>query len=268
MSVPIEGRVGLVTGGLRGIGRACVERLLRDGATVYLGDLSAAGDDIVRQSLAELGDRARYLQLDVTEEAHWVAAEAAIRGASGRLDILVSNAGTDHAAPIEQVSLADWRRLMSVNLDGVFLATKTMAALLDEGGRKTPAGASIVNISSIMGMVGMAEVSAYNASKGGVRLFTKSMALEFAKAKRPIRVNSVHPGFVMTPLLEAGMKRWAARSGSADGQVLIDAVAQMTPVGRLARPAEIAAVVAFLASDDASYMTGAEIAVDGGWTAQ
>jgi NAD(P)-dependent dehydrogenase (short-subunit alcohol dehydrogenase family) len=119
-----------------------------------------------------------------------------------------------------------------------------------------------------MGLVGMGEVSAYNASKGAVRLFTKSNAIEFADAGVPIRVNSVHPGFVETPLLHKGMERWAARDGNVTAQQLIDAMAQTTPVKRLAQPIEIGRVVAFLASDDSSYMTGSEVVVDGGWTAR
>jgi NAD(P)-dependent dehydrogenase (short-subunit alcohol dehydrogenase family) len=150
----------------------------------------------------------------------------------------------------------------------VFLGTKTFQPLLARAGASTPYGSSIVNISSIMGIVGMGEVSAYNASKGAVRLFTKSNALEFADAGIPIRVNSVHPGFVETPLLHKGMERWAARDGSVTAGELIAAMAQTTPVKRLAQPVEIGKVVAFLASDDASYMTGSEVVVDGGWTAR
>jgi len=251
----LQGRVALVTGGLQGIGRAIVERFLAEGASVMLADLPSP--DEAADALAALGDKAGYVRLDVGDEAGWPAAIAAIRERFGRLDILVANAGIDGTGRVQDMTLAAWHRTMRVNVDGVFLATRHCADLLSEGGRDWRGGASIVNISSIMGLVGIAQVSAYNASKGAVRLFTKSIALEFAAAKAPVRVNSVHPGFVETPLL----------IGSSD-QAALDFYTAATPLGRMAQPPEIAAVVAFLASDDASYVTGAELVVDGGYTAQ
>jgi NAD(P)-dependent dehydrogenase (short-subunit alcohol dehydrogenase family) len=251
----LAGRVALVTGGLQGIGRATVERFLADGASVMLADL--ATPDGAATTLATLGDRAGYVQLDVGDEAAWPAAVAAIRERFGRLDILVANAGIDGTGRVQDMTLAAWHRTMRVNVDGVFLATKFCADLLAEGGRDWTGGASIVNISSIMGFVALPQVSAYNASKGAVRLFTKSTALEFAAVKAPIRVNSVHPGFVETPLLMA-----------TSDQASIDFYTASTPMGRMAQPPEIAAVIAFLASDDASYVTGTELVVDGGYTAQ
>lgn len=249
----LEGRVALVTGGQKGIGRAIAERLLADGASVMIADLADSADD----DLAALGEKAGYVKLDVGDEADWTAAIASIRDRFGRLDILVANAGIGGVNPVAQMSLDDWHKTLRVNLDGVFLATKHCADLLGKGGADWCGGAAIVNISSIMGLVALPGVSAYNASKGAVRLFTKSTALEFAAAKLPIRVNSVHPGFVETPLL---------RDSSTQEEK--DFYKASTPIGRLAQPSEIAAVVAFLASDDASYMTGSELVVDGGYTAQ
>lgn len=251
----LEGSVALVTGGLKGIGRAVVERFLAEGASVALADLPSAGE--AAADMALLGEKAFYLSLDVGDEGGWDAAVAAIRDRFGRLDILVANAGIGGTGPTRDLTLADWHKTMRVNVDGVFLAVRHCMDLLGESGDDRPGGSSIVVISSIMGIVALPQAAPYNSSKGAVRLFTKAIALEFAAAKTPIRANSVHPGFVETPLLM-----------STSGQAEIDFYTASTPLGRMARPAEIAAVVAFLASDDASYMTGSEVVVDGGYTAQ
>ena len=140
--------------------------------------------------------------------------------------------------------------------------------MLAASGGDVAGGASIINVSSIMGLVGMSEVAGYNASKGAVRLFTKSIALEFAEKKMPIRANSLHPGFVVTPLLQEGFERWVASGAAEKTEDLVDMVAARTPMGRLADPAELASAAFFLASSDSSYMTGAELVIDGGWTAQ
>lgn len=248
----LQGRVALVTGGLKGIGRAVVDRFLDEGASVMIADLpaTAVGADMS-------ADRIGYVQLDVGDEEAWPAAIDAIRTRFGRLDILVANAGTSGNARVQEMTLEQWHRTMRVNSDGVFLSTKFCADLLAEGGRNWRGGAAIVNISSIMGLVGLPHVSAYNASKGAVRLFTKSTALGFIADKLPIRANSVHPGFVETPLLMGTSEKEAIAFFTGS-----------TPMARLAQPSEIAAAVAFLASDDASYMTGSELVVDGGYTAQ
>lgn len=264
----LEGRVALITGGLRGIGFACAERMLAEGASVILTDLAAEGSPEVTAALAALGSRARYFRIDVTSEEEWLAAAHAIKAAFGRLDIVVANAGTDGTGPIEQMPFSEWQRCMRVNADGVFLTVRTTSPMLAEAGKSTRGGSSIVIISSIMGLVGYPEVSAYNASKGAVRLFAKSIALEYAAKRVPIRANSVHPGFVRTPLLQEGFERWVAKGVANRPEDLVDAVEAQTPIGRLAEPFEIASVVAFLASDDASYVTGSELVVDGGWTAK
>jgi len=246
----LERRVALVTGGLRGIGEAVTERLIEEGASVMVADLDESDG-------GRLGANTAYVRLDVGDEAQWEAAVTAVEHRFGRLDILVANAGIGGTGPIREVTLEAWHRTLRVNLDGVFLAIKHCAGLMARSGRDHRGGASIVTISSIMGLVGLPQAGPYNASKGGVRLLTKASALEFAADKLPIRVNSVHPGFVETPLLL-----------SSSPPEAIDFYHAGTPMGRLAQPSEIAAVVAFLASDDASFMTGSELVVDGGWTAQ
>jgi NAD(P)-dependent dehydrogenase (short-subunit alcohol dehydrogenase family) len=218
--------------------------------------------------LERLGATASYRKLDVAIEDDWRAVEEEVRARHGRLDILVNNAGIDCTGPVDTLELTAWRRIMSINVDGVFLGTKTFTALLAQTGRTTRFGSSVINISSIMGLVGYGETSAYNTGKGAVRLFTKSVAIEFATKRIPIRVNSIHPGFVNTPLLQIGMQKWAARGVAEKAQDLIDQVAAATPNGRLAEPAEIAGAAYFLACDDSSYCTGSELVIDGGWTAR
>ncbi|NBC38102.1 glucose 1-dehydrogenase [Novosphingobium sp. FSY-8] len=264
----LEGRIALVTGGLRGIGLAIATRFVAEGAHVVLTDLDAAGSETVRNVLETLGNRATYIAANVTSEDDWNGIEAHLREHFGALHILVSNAGTDLTGPVESLTLDGWRKIMSINVDGVFLGVRTLVPLMAESGAKVAGGASIINVSSIMGIVGYSEVSAYNASKGAVRMFTKGLAVEFAQKRMPIRANSLHPGFVKTPLLNAGFQRWVDKGFAEKPEDLVAAMEGATPIGRLAEPEELAGPVAFLASADASYVTGAEMVVDGGWTAQ
>jgi NAD(P)-dependent dehydrogenase (short-subunit alcohol dehydrogenase family) len=262
----LEGRKALVTGGLRGIGRGIAEALAADGAVTIIADLDAEDSREAKDALAAI-EGAAYLKLDATSEADWSRAREEIESGYGHLDILVNNVGGDLSAPIQDIPLERWRGLMALNLDSTFLGTRAFQPLLAKAGRSTPAGSSIINISSILGLVGMSGVTAYCASKGAVTLFTKSCAVEFADAGLPIRVNSVHPGMIDTPLLRKGMERQAAEAG-ASADVFRAGLAQATPMRRLGTPQEIGRVVAFLASDDASFMTGSEIVADGGWTAR
>lgn len=264
----LSGRVAFVSGGLRGIGLAIAERFVAEGASVVLSDLDAPDSAAVAEVLAHLGAAATYVCADVTSEADWDRARDHVRDRHGKLHILVNNAGTDLTGPVETLSLDAWRRIMAINLDGVFLGTRAFVPMLSDSGTDFKGGSSIINVSSIMGMVGYSEVSAYNASKGAVRLFTKGIAIEFAQKKMPIRANSLHPGFVVTPLMQAGFQRWVEKGFASSPQELMDTMAATTPIGRLADPAELAGAAFFLAGEDSSYMTGAELVVDGGWTAQ
>lgn len=264
----LQGKVAFVSGGLRGIGLACVERFLAEGAEVVLSDLDAPDSPLAAEVLGRLGQAASYVQANVTREEDWQRARDAVQSRHGKLHILINNAGIDLTGPVESLTMEGWRRIMDINVDGVFLGVKTFVPMLAEHGREFRGGASIINVSSIMGLVGYTDTSGYNASKGAVRLFTKSIAVEFAKKGMPIRANSLHPGFVVTPLLQEGFQRWVDKGVAEKPQDLVDAVAAQTPLGRLAEPAELASGVFFLASEDSAYMTGAELVMDGGWTAQ
>jgi NAD(P)-dependent dehydrogenase (short-subunit alcohol dehydrogenase family) len=264
----LKGKVAFVSGGLRGIGLACVERFLAEGAEVVLSDLDAADSDAAKEVVARLGQAASYVAANVTSEDDWQRARNLVIERHGKLHILVNNAGTDLTGPVETLAMKDWRRIMDINVDGVFLGVKTFTPLMAESGKDFRGGSSIINVSSIMGLVGYSEVSAYNATKGAVRMFTKGIAIEFAKKAMPIRANSLHPGFVLTPLLHSGFQRWVDSGAAEKPQDLIDAMCAQTPNGRLADPSELAAGAFFLASEDAAYMTGAELVMDGGWTAQ
>ncbi len=264
----LMGRVAFVSGGLRGIGLACAQRFLAEGAEVVLSDLDAEDSDTVRDVMAQLGQAASYISANVAKEEDWERAVALVKERHGKCHILVNNAGIDLTGPVEELSMDGWRRIMSINVDGVFLGTKHFVPLMAQSGTEFRGGSSIINVSSIMGLVGMNEVSAYNASKGAVRLFTKGIAIEFAQKKMPIRANSLHPGFVETPLLKAGFQRWVDQGFAEKPDDLVAGVVGMTPIGRLAQPEELASAAFFLASEDSSYMTGTELVIDGGYTAQ
>ena len=251
MSDPRHAKVAIVTGGARGIGSASVRALVRDGAAVVITDvLDDEGESLAREICAE-GGNARYAHLDVSSEEQWLAVvERTVRDL-GHIDVLVNNAGIGTMEDVEQETREGWDRLIAINQTGVWLGMKAVIP-----GMKTNGGGSIVNVSSIFGAVGgFGSSIAYHASKGAVRLMTKNAAIRYAK--EGVRVNSVHPGFIDTPML-------AAVKGTPSERMMVDG----TPMGRLGRPEEIGDVIAFLGSDAASYMTGSEVYVDGGWTAQ
>ena len=258
----LQGKTALVTGGLRGIGRATADRFAEEGAKVFITDI----DTPEAASALLKGHKHQYIQANVAEEADWKSVAEKI-SAAGVLNCLVNNAGVDCVGPVQDTTLADWRRIMSINVDGAFLAVKHCHDLLSKGGQDAKVDSSVINVSSIMGKVGYTDTSGYNTSKGAIKLFTKATAIEFAMKKTPIRVNSIHPGFVSTPLLNAGMER-LEETGAGSKSDLMQMLGDMTPMGRVAEPIEIANAILFLASDESAYMTGSEVMVDGGWTAQ
>jgi 3(or 17)beta-hydroxysteroid dehydrogenase len=249
----VEGKIALITGGASGIGFAAATALRDEGAQVVLTDREQA---LLAPALAPLRQRASIRSLDVTREPDWITATDAVIAEFGRLDILVNCAGVVLLKNIEATTLDEWRALMAVNLDGTFLGCKhAVRAMKDRG------GGSIVNISSVAGIIGSGNLPAYSASKGGVRLLTKSVALHCARRGYNIRCNSVHPSFVETPMLRSMI------ASARDPKKLEDNFTSAAPLGRLAQPAEIAQTILFLASEESAFTTGAEFVIDGGLTA-
>jgi NAD(P)-dependent dehydrogenase (short-subunit alcohol dehydrogenase family) len=249
----VQDKVALVTGGASGIGFAAATLFAEEGATVVLTDHDAAA---LKTAGAELGPRAASRLLDVTREDEWVAVTDGVVRDFGRIDILVNNAGVVLLKDIEATTLEEWRDLMAVNLDGVFLGCKHAVRVMKDRG-----SGSIVNMSSVAGLIGHGNLAAYCASKGGVRLLTKSVALHCARKGYNIRCNSVHPSFAETPMLQSMIA--AARNP----EKLAAGFAAAAPLRRLAQPIEIARMILFLASDESAFTTGAELVVDGGLTA-
>jgi NAD(P)-dependent dehydrogenase (short-subunit alcohol dehydrogenase family) len=248
----LPGKVALVSGGARGIGAATARLFAQEGARVVLGDLLDPEGRIVEVEIVAGGGEAAFVHLDVTSERDWEHAVATAATRFGRLDILVNNAGIGGAGRLEDTTLEDWNRVMDVNAKGVFLGTKAAIPAM----RRAGAG-SIVNISSQLGLVGMDDSSPqYQASKGAVRLLTKLTALQYAKER--IRANSVHPGPIVTPMTAGRRADPAAR----------ERMVSRIPLGRYGEAEEVAYGVLYLASDEARFVTGSELVIDGGWTAQ
>ena len=261
MAGRVEGKVALVTGGASGIGRGCAERLAQEGATIVVTDLQ---DDKGAQTVAAIeamGGKASYLHHDVTSEQAWIDAVAAVKAKHGRLDILVNNAGIGIGGSVLTMTLADFQKQTAVNLDGVFLGVKHSIPLMRENG-----GGSIINMSSVAGLKGSAILAGYCATKGGVRLFTKAVAMECAAAKDGVRVNSVHPGIIETPIWDTivGTGEVGDNARPPRGAALDAMSAEGVPLGVKGYPEDIANGVLWLASDESRYVTGAELVIDGG----
>jgi NAD(P)-dependent dehydrogenase (short-subunit alcohol dehydrogenase family) len=262
MTGQVEGKVALVTGGSSGIGAAVAELLAREGASVAVTDIDDLRGPEIVAGIKKAGHAAIFLHQDVTSERRWVEVATEVEKCFGRLDILVSNAGIGIAVPsITDMSLVDWRRQTAINLDGVFLSVKHCLPLMRRTG-----GGSIIMMSSLAGLRGAPGLSGYCATKGGVRLFAKAIAMECASACDGIRVNSVHPGIIDTPIWGKIPTEAAGRGQNAP----IDPEERAklaTPLGRAGHATEIASGVLYLASDASAYVTGTELVIDGGMNA-
>ena len=258
MTGRLENKITLVTGAGSGLGKATAIRFAEEGAHVYATDLDGEAAKRVAGQINENGGCATGRFQDVTNEADWTALMGEITDAHGRLDAIVNNAGIVIPGSAEETGLDDWHKVLAVNLDSVFMGTRAAIGVMKKSG-----GGSIINVSSIMGLVGEAWAAAYNASKGGVRLFCKSAALHCAEAGYNIRVNSLHPGFIVTPMT-VNESEDATEEDAGKSQALVDRI----PVGAMGEPIDIANGCLYLASEESKYMTGAELVIDGGYTAQ
>ncbi len=247
----VAGKIALITGGASGIGRAAAERLAAEGATVIVTDRDGPGAAAVA---AALGAPHAAATLDVTDEAGWAAVVGEVVARHGRLDVLVNSAGIGRHGDIESTTLADFRLMYRVNVEGTFLGCRAAV-----GAMKAHGGA-IINLSSVAGLIGVPDLAGYCASKGAVRLLTKSVALHCAKQGYRVRCNSLHPSFVDTPMVDA----MAAAMGEGGRQQL----ARAAPLGRLGHVDDVTAAVLFLASDETAFVTGVELPIDGGLTAR
>ncbi len=256
----LAGKVAFISGGGTGIGRATAETFAEQGAKVVISGLSQNDLKDCVSAIEALGGEVLALEQDITQEGSWPKVMSATLEKFGRLDVMVNNAGIALMGNVEDETLDGWRKTQSVNIEGVFLGTQAAIKAMKDSG-----GGSIINISSIEGLIGEPTVAAYNASKGAVRIFSKSAALHCAQSGYNIRVNTLHPGFIETAMTTTNV---VEQFGEDLASQFMDGVMAKVPLGRAGRPKEMASSILFLASDDSSYMTGAELVVDGGYTAQ
>jgi 3(or 17)beta-hydroxysteroid dehydrogenase len=267
----LKSKVALVTGAGQGIGKAIAHALSHEGAHVYVTDTKLETAEAVSKSIQKAGGQAQALKLDVSSEQEWIKAYQLIAKNHSVLNILVNNAAIEVVGPVEELVLKDWKAVQSVNVEGVFLSAKIMAPLLRQVSIECPQDtASMVNLSSVAGLIGRPDQLAYMTSKGAVRSMSKGLAIEFASKGYNIRVNSVHPGGIQTPMLESVLQ-YRMDIGVLNTKNLdeaLDIMAENHPIGRIGTPNDIAQGVLYLASDESSFVTGTELIIDGGWTAQ
>ena len=265
--VHVRGKVALVTGAAKGIGAACAATLAGHGASVVVADIDAQAGRAVADAIIKEGGDAVFMALDVTDQAQWQTTVSAVVDHHGGLDVLVNNAGIAIVHTLLETSLEEWRRVHAVNLDSVFMGTKCAVEVMRPGGR-SGRGGSIINLSSVGGLIGAEGLTSYCSSKGGVRLFSKSVAVECGRAGYGIRVNSVHPGNTDTPMFRQELEDMHRKGAVASTEEALKFYMDMQVLPEIGQPRDIAAMVLFLASDAARFITGAEFVVDGGLTAQ
>ncbi|PIC83008.1 SDR family NAD(P)-dependent oxidoreductase [Sporosarcina sp. P1] len=244
----LKGKTAVITGGATGIGRETALLFAKEGAQVAITDIDEAAGQNTLEELRQITGQATFIKHDVSSEADWITVAAALKARFSRVDILFNNAGVYVIKPIREIELETWNRVMSINVTGVFLGIKHIVPLMETAG-----GGSIINASSIAGLIGGPGHSLYGASKGAVRIMTKDAAAEYAKSR--IRVNSIHPGYITT-----GMVDYASETSGKTPEELAAAY----PLGRMGTADEVSRLVLFLASDESSFCTGSEFVIDGG----
>lgn len=255
----LDGRVALITGGAKGIGLGIARKFAAEGASLILTDIGTPEE--------ALPDGALFITHDVTDEAGWDDVVAQGIEAFGGIDILVNNAGVAGGGPIEMMTLDEFRRIIAINVEGPYLGTRAVLQSMKARAPKWKGGCSIINLSSILGLVGSGGASAYSASKGAVRLFSKSCALEFAGAGYGVRVNSIHPGFIETDMAKQAAEMSVSFGMAGSDNEARNMLVERHPLGRLGYVDEIAEGALYLASDRSSFTTGSELVIDGGYTA-
>lgn len=248
----VEGKVAIVTGGAVGIGRATAELLAREGAKVAVTDVNVEEGEKTTARIHDDGHEAAFFEHDVASEEQWQRIVTQVQDTFGMPDVLVNNAGIYLIKPMEETTVAEWRRLMNINVTGVFLGMKHCTPRMKENG-----GGSVINLSSVAGLIGAANHTCYGASKGAVRIMTKDAAIELAQTG--VRVNSIHPAYIKTQMAEYGASMYHATSEELDA---------MHPIGHMGEPIDVAYAVLYLASDESKFVTGTELVLDGGLTAQ
>ncbi|MEH7483171.1 glucose 1-dehydrogenase [Neobacillus drentensis] len=251
----LENKVSLITGAASGIGKAIAQLFAKEGSKIVVADMNEAGGQETVDEIKAKGGQALFIKLDVTKEEEWTQAMNTVRTAFGKLDVLINNAGMGFLGNIEELTYEEWRHCLNINLDSVFLGTKYGVEIMKEN-----KSGSIINMSSIQGLVGDPNAPAYNASKAGQNLLTKSVALHCAKSGYGIRVNSIHPGYINTPMILNAREEY--------GDELYNYLVSLHPIGHLGESIDIAFGVLYLASDESKFTTGTSLVIDGGFTAQ
>lgn len=248
----VDGKSALITGGGKGIGRAVAELLAEEGAQIAITDIDAEGGATTVDRITAAGGEAAFFEHDVTSEGDWERVVDAVQDTFGGPDILVNNAGIYHIEPVDEMDVEDWKHLMDINVTGVFLGLKHCTPLMREQGQ-----GSVINLSSVAGIIGLSGHTCYGASKGAVRTMTKDAAIELAGTG--VRVNSLHPAYIDTQMADYGAEVQGATKDELDA---------MHPIGHMGEPEDVAYAVLYLASDESKFMTGSEMVLDGGLTAQ
>ena len=264
----LRGKNAIVTGGAKGIGKSVCLALANAGANIHILDINKDEGQETEKEIAKLNVEVSFYQIDVADENSWIEFSNFLKNKKILIDILVNNAGIWIGKDIDNVSLEEYQRLISINLTGVFLGIKYLVPFLNEAGKKTKFGSTIINLSSVAGLVGSQLDPLYSMTKGGITTFTKSMAIYFGKNKFPIRINQVHPGIIETDMGTQVYKARISQNPEMTTEESISAGINQTPIGRLGTADEVAKTILFLSSDASSFMTGSSLVVDGGLTAQ